>query len=422
MPWLSCTTPLPTTANPPPPIRTGAFRLVNIPPDPYHLEIKAANFAVFSQDVAIRNALPVEMKAILQLAEGKTTVTVEASGAAMLEVTSSDHTDSDRSLIDKLPSFDPGGGLSQAITYTTGGVVADSNGFFHPQGDHAQTSYVVDGQPISDQQSKAFSTQMPENAFQNMEMITGSATAQYGDKTSLVVEATTRSGLGKKPFGEIDTTYGSFGTVGEQASVGFGSAKVGDFIVIDTDRSGRFLDSPEFDPMHDVGNDETIFDRFDFQPGEHDAFHLNLFAARNWFQIPDTYDQAGQDQRQQVTSFNIAPGYQHTFGSTTLLTVNPWVRRDFMNYYPSRNPYADDPATLAQDRHLLNYGHARRHRGAPGRAQSEDRNGDQADAAVRRFLSGHHGPHLQPDLRGCQWQRGRAVHRAESRRAVRVLD
>ena len=46
-------------------------------------------------------------------------------------------------------------------------MVADSNGFFHPLGDHAQTSYYIDGQPISDQQSKAFSTQMPDNAFQS---------------------------------------------------------------------------------------------------------------------------------------------------------------------------------------------------------------------------------------------------------------
>ncbi len=62
----------------------------------------------------------------------------------------------------KLPSFDPGGGLSEAITYSTGGVAADANGFFHPLGDHAQVSFVIDGQPISDQQSKVFSTQLPQ--------------------------------------------------------------------------------------------------------------------------------------------------------------------------------------------------------------------------------------------------------------------
>ena len=332
----------------------GTYRFNNVPLNSYRLTVTAANFAKLEQEVAVRSTVPIAQDVTLQVAGAQTTIDVTASNTAILDLSPAAHNDVDQSLLNSLPTT--GTGLADAITLNTPGVVADSNGFFHPQGDHAQTSYVVDGQPISDQQSKAFSTQMPENAFQNMDMITGSAAAQYGDKTSLVVEAVTRSGLGKKPFGEIDTTYGSFGTLGEKASVGFGSAKVGNFAVIDSDRSGRFLDSPEFDPMHDIGNDQTIFDRLDFQPDEHDAFHLDLFTARNWFQIPNTYDQPQQDQRQKVTSFNIAPGYQHTFGSTTLLTVNPWVRRDFMNYYPSRDPFDDSPATLAQDRHLLNYG------------------------------------------------------------------
>jgi hypothetical protein len=331
------------------------YRFTNVPLNSYHLGVGATGFAKFEQDVAVRSTVPLTQDVELKIAEAATTtIDVQGSSDAVLALDPSAHNDVDQSTLNMLPTT--GSGLSDAITLSTPGVVADSNGFFHPQGDHAQTSYVVDGQPISDQQSKAFSTQMPENAFQNMEMITGSATAQYGDKTSLVVEGVTRSGLAKKLFGGLETDYGSFGTVGEKASLGGGNAKFGNFIVIDSDRSGRFLDTPEFYPMHDIGNTETIFDRFDFQPDEHDAFHLNLFASRNWFQIPNSYDQPGQDQRQQVTSFNIAPGYQHTFGSTTLLTVNPWVRRDFMNYYPSRNPFEDTPATLAQDRHLLNYG------------------------------------------------------------------
>jgi hypothetical protein len=70
----------------------------------------------------------------------------------MLDLNPASHNDVDQSLINNLPTT--GTGLSDLITLSTPGVVADSNGFFHPQGDHAQTSYVVDGQPISDQQSR----------------------------------------------------------------------------------------------------------------------------------------------------------------------------------------------------------------------------------------------------------------------------
>ena len=105
------------------------------------------------------------------------------------------HVDVDRNSIMKIPAFDPAGGLSQAIIYSTGGVAADGNGFFHPLGDHAQASFVIDGQPISDQQSKVFSTQLPTSAIQSMEVTTGTPGAEFGDKSSLVAQITTRSGL-----------------------------------------------------------------------------------------------------------------------------------------------------------------------------------------------------------------------------------
>jgi Carboxypeptidase regulatory-like domain len=334
----------------------GAYRFNNVPPNTYRLEVKVPGFTPYTQDVAVHSTVPVNVPVQLALAGAETAIQVEASGANLVENVPVAHNDVDQNLMSRLPLETPAAGLSAAITMSAPGVVADSNGFFHPLGDHAQTSFVIDGQPVSDQQSKAFSTQMPVNAVQSMQLITGMPSAQYGDKTSLVVDAVTRSGLGRKPFGSFDATYGSFGTIGENASLGWGNAKFGNFLVANTERSGRFLDSPEFYPMHDIGNNGTFFDRVDYQPSSTDALHLDLFAARNWFQIPTTYDQPGQDQRQKVFTYNIAPGYQHTIGASTLLTVNLWARRDAVNYYPSADPFLDEPATLSQYRTLFNYG------------------------------------------------------------------
>jgi hypothetical protein len=334
----------------------GAFRFGNIPPNSYHVEVTASGFAVFAQDVTIRSAVPIQFKATLALAGAQTSVTVEGSGD-LIEVDPSSHIDADRSLIMKLPSVDPAGGLSQAITYSTGGVVADGNGLFHPLGDHAQSTFVIDGQPISDQQSKVFSTQLPTSAIQSMEVVTGTPDAEFGDKSSLVANITTRSGLGApRLFGNVDSTYGSFGSPGGSAGLGFGNAKIGNFLAVEGVRSGRFLDSPEFTPFHDIGNSETVFDRFDYQPNGQNAFHLNLFAARNWIQIPNTYDTLGQDQHQRVLTWSLAPGFQHTFNAHALLTINPYIRKDQFNYYASRDPFADTPSTQSQARQLLNWG------------------------------------------------------------------
>ena len=337
----------------------GTFRLTNIPPNPYHLEVAAPGFNNFVEDVTIRSAVPVQVKATLALAGSQTTLQVEGGSMDMVEVDPSAHVDTDRNLIMKLPEIDPGAGLSQAIVYSTGGVAADGNGFFHPLGDHAQTTFVIDGQPISDQQSKVFSTQLPTSAIQSMEIVTGTPQAEFGDKTSLVANITTRSGLGSgRVFGNVDANYGSFGSAGGNLGLGYGTSKFGNFLAVDGVRSGRFLDTPEFRPFHDIGNNQTLFDRLDFQPGGQDVIHLNLFLARNELEIPNNLDQqaAGQTQRQRVLTWNIAPGYQHTFSAHTLLTINPYIRKDQFNYFPSSNIFNDLPTTQAQQRQLLNWG------------------------------------------------------------------
>ncbi|MDT7605315.1 MAG: hypothetical protein QOF61_3312 [Acidobacteriota bacterium] len=339
----------------------GTYRFNDVPPNNYQLSVTATGFTPAQQSLVVRTSVPISLNIPLAVGGvGDETVTVTGGNASdALENIPTSHVDVDQSLMTRLPVRTPGAGLSDVITNSAPGVVADSNGFFHPLGDHAQTSYSIDNQPISDQQSKAFSTSLPPNAIQSVEIITGSTPAEYGDKTSLVVNAITRSGLSqRKPTGSFNTSYGSFGTVSEDATLAYGGAKVGNFTAVTIERSGRFLDAPEFDVLHDKGQSGSIFDRIDYAPTSSDTFHLNLFLARNKFQIPNQFDQqaVGQDQRQLVHTINIAPGYVHIFNPKTVLTVNPFFRLDTVKYFPSPNAFSDQPLTFGQERRLNNTG------------------------------------------------------------------
>ncbi len=335
----------------------GTFTFRNLPLNTYHVEVSKPGFAGSAIDLAVRTSVPVSMSVALKLASERSSVDVKSDPGDLLDPVPSAHVDIDQSFTSRMTSSSPANGLSDAITRSSPGVVADSNGLFHPIGDHAQTSFSVDNQPINDQQSKAFSTQLPLNAIQSLELVTSAPNAEFGDKTSLVVTAVTRSGLAAdRPFGKAAFTYGSFGTVSEEVSLGFGSKKFGNFLAANNTRSGRFLDTPEFQPIHSAGNNQTIFDRMDWQRSPRDTFHLNLFLARNWFQIPNTYDQPEQDQRQLARTFNIAPGWVHTFGSNVVVSANAFLRQDQVNYYPSRDIFADSPATVSQKRRLRNFG------------------------------------------------------------------
>ncbi|MDX6694502.1 MAG: hypothetical protein QOF02_2105 [Blastocatellia bacterium] len=338
----------------------GAFRFDNVPPNNYQLSVTAEGFTTAAQSLTVRTSVPISLKIPLTLSGANASVTIESVNASdVLENVPSTHTDVDQTLIQRLPVRSPGNGLSDVVTLAAPGVVADSNGLFHPLGDHSQTSISLDNQPISDQQSKAFSTQVPVNAIQSLEVITGATPAEFGDKTSLVVNALTHSGLNqKKPTGSINSLYGSFGTTHEDAALSYGNARIGNFVAFNFDRSGRFLDAPEFTAMHDRGTATSLFDRIDYSPNATDTFHLNLFLARNNFQTPNQFDQQaiGQDQRQLVHTLNIAPGYVHIFSPTTVLTVNPYYRLDNIKYSASPDPFADQPVTFSQSRRLNNVG------------------------------------------------------------------
>src|SRR6185436_17995843 len=117
---------------------TGKFVFSNLPPNPYHLSVAAQGFQPLEKDVDVRGGVPIMLD--LSLALAGTTATVQVVGHAedLVERDPTAHTDIDQSLITRMP-IETSGGLNQVITLAAPGVVADSNGFFHPIGDHAQT-------------------------------------------------------------------------------------------------------------------------------------------------------------------------------------------------------------------------------------------------------------------------------------------
>ena len=337
----------------------GDFSFSNVPFNTYHLVVTANGFAPYVQDVDVRTAVPISLQVGLSLEGAKTTVTVEATGGDLIENDPNFHTDVDRGLFQKMPLESQSSSVSSLATLASPGVVADSNGLFHGLGDHAENSFSVDGQPITDQQSKVFSNQIPLDSIDSLEVISGAPPAEYGDKTSLVIKVTTRSGLGQTtPHGSVTASYGSFGSATGGFNLSWGGKKWGNFVSVSGLNTGRFLDPPEFQVLHAKGNEENFFDRVDLQFGEKDTLHANLGYTRSWFQEPNSFDAAAvrQDQRAQIQTYNVSPSWTHLFSPTTLLTVIAFARHDRFNYYPSADPFSDLTQTSAQRRGLTNAG------------------------------------------------------------------
>jgi hypothetical protein len=371
---------------------TGHFSLPNVPFNPYHMTVTAEGFAKTAQDVEVRSVVPLNVNVTLQVSGSVTQVTVEAGGD-LVENDSTFHSDIDRNSFEKIPLESSTSGVSALITQSTPGIAADSNGLFHGLGDHAENSFSVDGQPITDQQSKVFSNQIPLDSVQSLEVISGAPPAEYGGKTSVVIVATTRSGQGvTTPHGSVTSSYGSFGTSTVAAELAYGGKNWGNFISASGLNTGRFLDPPEFTVLHDKGNEENLFDRVDYQLSTADSIHLNFGYSRSWFQTPNSFDAenatpwsglngvdpldvnnyggiapngvvvGATDQRSKIGTFNIAPSWTRLLSATSVFTLGAFVRRDDYNYYPSSDPFADlgppglQRQSVGQNRTLTNAG------------------------------------------------------------------
>lgn len=357
----------------------GHFQFFNVPMNNYHVTVTATGFSQAAQDADVRSTVPVTLTVPLSVGGASTTVTVQ--GGDLIESDSSLHTDIDRKLMDRLPLESQSSSLSSLVTLASPGITADSNGLFHGLGDHASNSFSVDGQPITDQQSKVFSNQLPTNSVQSLQVISGAPPAEYGGKTSVVIQVTTRSGMGvKHPTGSVSASYGSFGSSTASVDLSYGGDNWGNFFEIDGLNTGRFLDPPEFAVFHDKGNELNFFDRVDRQVTAADAVHIDLSVSRSWFQTPNAYDNLGvqnilsggatpnpvlgnvgnTDQRSKILTYDIAPTWTRTIGANSVFNFGIYDRRDSYDYYPSNNPFADlgpiQQESIGQDRSLDNLG------------------------------------------------------------------
>jgi hypothetical protein len=336
----------------------GRYAFFNVPFNPYELHVEVQGFVTQHLAVDVRGSAPVEKPISLALQSVTASVKVEAEKpAAVLETDSSQsHVDIDKSFIQRAPAATPSRGM-ESLVIQTPGFAADENGRYHFQGAHSEQSYIVDGQPISDQVGVTFSNSIDPGILQDATVIYGNVPAEYGEKISAVIDLTTRSGLGTGgPRGDVRVGGARFETYEAGASVGGGSSTFGYFGSVDGSKSDRFLDPVNFDNLQNHGDSERGFLRLDWAtPDGTDTLRLEGLLGRTDRDVPNTYSQeeAATDNRVQTNDWNVNAGWQHIFGPNTVLDTTLFGRDNRFTYYGSPN----DPSVITNSkRSLPNYG------------------------------------------------------------------
>jgi len=236
----------------------------------------------------------------------------------------------------------------------------------HIRQDHANQQFRIDGIPIPDTVSGSFADIVPPRAWERADMILGGMEAQYGNKTTLLVDITSKSGT-KPGFGSMqlfggsnETLNPSFeygGTVGEK----FRYYALNSFIT-----TNRGLEPPTlgYTNNHNQSEKNNTYLRGDYQHDIRNNFSWIFLNSVAKYQIPTIPNLAANPDVLALLPVGFTPGasqnvdqfqkennqysqmvWRHDLDAVKFFSLGLYFRRGEADFHtPANNAlaYADD--------------------------------------------------------------------------------
>ncbi len=307
----------------------GEYTAKQLPLGTYHLTLEHPGFAPYSSLVEIRSQLPQKLSAVLSVATVAQTVEVKDSDTLLDTTNAGNIYQLGAPTLRDWAATIPG---RQAIDVVQSqpGWVLEANGVLHPRASEYDTQYVVDGLPILNNRSPAFSPADDLDDVLSVKTYTSGIPPEFGRKVGGVVETTTDRNPARGVHGTAILGGGSFDT--EDAYLGTsyfdGSNIFG--LTMHAARTDRFLDPPVLENFTNRATLAGIKGSFERDLTPQDRVRLSLSFNRAGFEVPNELVQQQQAQRQDRSNQEVSGqvSYQHTFSSNVIGTVQGRVRDD----------------------------------------------------------------------------------------------
>jgi outer membrane receptor for ferrienterochelin and colicins len=158
----------------------------------------------------------------------------------------------------------------------------------HIRQDHANQQFRIDGIPIPPTVSGAFADIVPPRAWERADIILGGMEAQYGNKTALILDITSKSGT-KPGFGSVQVFGGSNETVNPSFEYGGTIGEKVRFYVLNSFvTTNRGIEPPTLGKTNDHNQSEknNTYLRGDYQHDNRNNFSWIFLNAVAKYQIP----------------------------------------------------------------------------------------------------------------------------------------
>jgi outer membrane cobalamin receptor len=305
----------------------GTLVVKRLPFGVYRIQVERAGFAPLSELVEIRSSLPKELRVTLGVAPIETVVTVNESETLIdpHRAGSANRIGSD-TLQDRTSS-QPGRSLLDLVD-TQPGWLLEANGVLHPRGSEYQTQYVVDGIPLTENRSPAFSPELEADDIQSMTILTAGYPAEYGRKLGGVIAVSTVRDTRQGLHGKAVLTGGSFDTAGSDLALQYGWGHNTLSVSGEAARTDRFLDPPVEQNYTNSGTNASFAAHYERDLTDNDRFGLIVRQGQSRFEVPNEIVQQQGGQRQDRGNEETAGefSYQHIFSANVVADLRGMVR------------------------------------------------------------------------------------------------
>ena len=150
----------------------------------------------------------------------------------------------------------------------------------------SQLHEFINGVSFLDNTQPQFSPGVSPQIFETVDLVTGGFTPEYGNRFGGILDITTRSGRTMSGHGDVNYRGATLDNDDLNGDFGGQAGKLGYYFFADGFTSGRYLDPPEPEELHDFGKGLRGAAQFDGQHGR-DTFKLLLMGSGANFEQPN---------------------------------------------------------------------------------------------------------------------------------------
>jgi outer membrane receptor protein involved in Fe transport len=176
----------------------------------------------------------------------------------------------------------------QQVLLQAPGVVQEEFGEIHVRGDHGDVQYRVNG-VLLPESLNGFGQEIDTHLIQSVTLITGTMPAQFGDRTSGIIDVTTKTGTQLNGT-ELSLYGGSYATFNPSLQWGGSTSNLEYFVAASYLHDSHGIDNTTTspDPLHDVTDQEKWFGYFAHRFDQTSRLIFLASSSDAGFQIPDT--------------------------------------------------------------------------------------------------------------------------------------